>query len=49
MGSAGLKTRARELQTWAIVIDGHSDILIPVAEGKMRLADRVSVPDPESW
>lgn len=28
----------------AVVIDGHSDILIPVTEGKMSLADRVVVP-----
>lgn len=36
---------ARELHRRAIVIDGHSDILIPVTEGKMGLGDRVEVPD----
>ena len=28
------------------MIDCHSDILIPVMEGKMRLSERVEVPDP---
>jgi len=41
--------RARELHSQAIVIDGHSDILIPVTEGKMAFGDRVEVPDPETW
>jgi membrane dipeptidase len=38
-----------ELHHQAIVIDGHSDILMPVADGKMRLGDRVEVPDPATW
>ena len=33
----------------AVPIDGHSDILIPIAEGKMRLGDRVEGPDPAAW
>jgi membrane dipeptidase len=33
----------------AIVIDGHCDILMPVADGKIRLRDQVSVPDPADW
>jgi membrane dipeptidase len=37
------------LHEQAIVIDGHCDILAPIADGKARLADRVSVPDPETW
>lgn len=41
--------KAAELHGRAIVIDGHSDILIPVTEGKMHLGDRVEVPDPETW
>ncbi len=36
---------AAALHRRAIVIDGHSDILIPVTEGKMSLGDRVEVPD----
>jgi len=40
---------ARDLHRQAIVIDGHSDILIPLADGKMRMGDRVVVPDPAGW
>ncbi len=36
---------AQELHRRAIVVDGHSDILIPVTEGKMTLGDRVEVPE----
>ena len=35
---------ARDLHRRAVVIDGHSDILIPVTEGKMALGERVEVP-----
>ena len=41
-------SRAKTLHDRAIVIDGHSDILIPVTEGKMQLADRVTVPGLDS-
>jgi len=41
--------RAAGLHESAIVIDGHCDILIPVAEGKMTLGERVEVPNPETW
>ncbi len=41
--------RTVELHDSAVVIDGHCDILIPVAEGKMTLEERVEVPDPETW
>jgi membrane dipeptidase len=37
-------TRPQELHRRAIVIDGHSDILIPVTEGKMSLEERVELP-----
>src|SRR5262245_17758365 len=40
---------AAELHRQAIVIDGHSDILMPIADGKMRLGTRVEVPDPDGW
>jgi membrane dipeptidase len=33
----------------AIVIDGHSDVLKAVADGKMRLGDRVEVPAEDGW
>jgi len=49
MTSKNIKAHARDLHARAIVIDGHSDILIPVAEGKMRLGDKINVPDPETW
>ncbi len=40
----GIGARARALHHRAIVVDGHSDILIPVTEGKMSLGERVEVP-----
>jgi membrane dipeptidase len=41
--------RARELHRRAVVIDGHSDILSTLADGRMRLRDRVEVEPPETW
>jgi membrane dipeptidase len=49
MNSQELDARASDLHRRSVVIDGHSDILIPIAEGKMRLEDRVKVPDPDTW
>jgi membrane dipeptidase len=43
------KQHALDLHRQAIVIDCHSDILIPIMEGKMRLGERVEVPDPATW
>jgi membrane dipeptidase len=40
---------AAELHAQALVIDAHSDILMALADGKMRLGDRVTVPDPATW
>lgn len=40
---------AHTLHQRAFVIDGHSDILGPVAEGKARLGQRTHVPDPATW
>jgi membrane dipeptidase len=40
---------ARSIHSEAIVIDGHCDILMPVADGKMRLRDRVDVPPSAGW
>ncbi len=42
-------THAAELHKRAIVIDCHSDILMPVADGYVRLGKQVEVPDPEKW
>jgi membrane dipeptidase len=41
--------RADTLHREAIVIDIHNDILMPIADAKMRLGDRVELPDPASW
>lgn len=49
MRSKDVAAHAAELHRQAIVIDGHSDILGPISEGKMRLCDRVEVPDPAAW
>jgi membrane dipeptidase len=49
MSSDDLAARATALHRQAIVIDAHSDILIPITDGKMRLADDVTVPDPDGW
>jgi membrane dipeptidase len=40
---------AHTIHAEAICIDGHCDILMPIAEGKMRLNERVDVPPPASW
>ena len=49
MASRELEAHTRWLHQQAIVIDGHSDILIPIAEGKMHLGDRVVVPESDTW
>ena len=49
MPEQNLGKRAAELHRRAIVIDGHSDILMPIADGKVRLGERVTVPDPATW
>jgi len=36
--------RAARLHDQAIIIDGHSDVLIPVTQGRMDLATRVEIP-----
>jgi membrane dipeptidase len=41
--------RATALHRDAIIIDGHSDILMAVADRKMRLGDRVELPAHEGW
>jgi membrane dipeptidase len=38
-----------KLHQQAIVIDGHSDILSALADGRMRLRDRVQIEPPETW
>ncbi len=40
---------AAELHKQAIVIDCHSDILIPIADGYVRMGTQVEIPDPKKW
>jgi membrane dipeptidase len=40
---------AKTIHAETIIIDGHCDILMPVADGKMRLRDRVEVPPASGW
>lgn len=40
---------ARDLHRRAFVIDGHSDILVGLADGRMHLNERVVVDPPEQW
>ena len=42
-------THAAELHCKAIVIDGHCDILIPIADGKIRFGEQFDLPDPKTW
>jgi membrane dipeptidase len=44
-----LVVHAAELHRRATVIDAHSDILMPISEGKIRLGERATVPDPATW
>jgi membrane dipeptidase len=41
--------RAAALHREAIIIDGHSDVLMAVADRKMRLGDRVELPPHDGW
>src|SRR5688500_542847 len=41
--------RAVALHRDAIIIDGHSDILMAIADRKMRLGERVELPPHEGW
>ncbi len=41
--------RARKLHERAIVIDCHSDILIPIADGFVRMGTQVDIPDPQEY
>ncbi len=43
------RATAEAIHREAIIIDGHSDILKAIADGKMRLRDRVAVPPEETW
>jgi len=49
MSIADIEAHAQELHRRAIVIDGHSDILMAVADGKARLEIWSPLPDPATW
>ncbi len=49
MPDAATLDRARTLHERAIIIDGHSDILMAIADHKMRLGTRVELPPHEGW
>ena len=44
-----IQQHARALHQRAIVIDSHSDLLMPIADGKMRLAQELHLPLPEEF
>jgi membrane dipeptidase len=44
-----IDTKVQDLLRQATVIDGHSDILIPLAEGKMDISEKVLIPDLKEW
>ncbi len=46
---SNISKRAAELNKQAIIIDAHCDILMPITDGKIRLNDRVDVPDSAAW
>jgi membrane dipeptidase len=49
MPVSSLVAHANELHQQAVVIDGHSDILMAIADRKVRLNTWVSLPDPADW
>jgi len=46
---ADAAAHAAELHRQAIVIDCHSDMLMPIADGYVRLGKQVAIPDPAQW
>ena len=46
---AEILAHAQALHQQAIIIDGHCDILMPIADGKVRLGEIASIPAPELW
>jgi membrane dipeptidase len=49
MSVSEVSTRLAALHREAIIIDGHSDVLMAVTDRKMRLGDRVELPPYENW
>lgn len=44
-----VSAKAQEIHNRAIIIDAHCDILMPIADGKFRLGDDITLPDPKTW
>jgi hypothetical protein len=44
MSTAARSKAAAALHRDAIIIDGNSDVLMAIADGKMRLRERVELP-----
>ncbi len=49
MDQSKRQAHAAGLHHQAFMIDGHSDILSAVADGRLRLRERVEVEPPETW
>jgi len=49
MPTPNFDLHANELHQQAVVIDGHSDILMAIADNKARLGTWLQLPDPASW
>ena len=49
MSTVNVDQHAAELHRRAIIIDGHSDILMCLADRKTRLGERAEVPDWHTW
>jgi len=49
MALSKIETKVKELLEQSIVIDGHSDILIPLTEGKMDISKKVEIPPLNGW
>ncbi len=47
--SVEVSNHAAELHGGAVVIDCHSDILLPVSDGHVRMGNRIDVPDSAQW
>jgi len=49
MTTSASERRAREILEAAVVIDGHSDVLLPVANRRASLSKRWDAPSPVAW
>nr|MBI9047724.1 hypothetical protein [Anaerolineaceae bacterium] len=44
-----IELKTKELHETAIIIDGHNDILMSVADNIVRLGEVANIPKPEEW